>query len=148
MSATIQPFSLQLPVGYGFSTATQSATAGTTAPGADVVSITNTYDAGSFTADSGDRYRVGDLFHGSAPTGQTVAGYRVALGSGGGKLVLGDQDVTSQINFTAAEFAKLTYVTGDIGDRQGLIVVAQLGTVQTDGSLSGEIDSHAVQITA
>ena len=30
---------------------------------------------------TGDIYRMNDLFKGSAPTGQTIAGYRVALGA-------------------------------------------------------------------
>ena len=165
MSATIQPFSLQLPVGYSLSTAnsgTQGATAtatqtssgaaaantASTAPPADVVSISNTYVAGSFTADAGDTYRLSDLFHSSMSAGQAIAGYRVAVGSGVGRLMLGTQDVTSQINFTAAQFAALSYVTGGIGDTQNLTVVAQLGTPQKDGSLTQEIDSPAVQITA
>ena len=45
---------------------------------------------GNFTAKAGDIYRMGDLFKASAPTGQTIAGFRVALGEaagdGGGKL--------------------------------------------------------------
>ena len=47
---------------------------------------------GNFTAVAGDIYRMSDLFKASAPTGQTIAGFRVALGgvrrSGGGQLLL------------------------------------------------------------
>ena len=39
---------------------------------------------GNFTAIAGDIYRMSDLFKASAPTGQTIAGYRVALGASGG----------------------------------------------------------------
>ena len=46
---------------------------------------------GNFTAKAGDSYRMSDLFQTTAPTGQTTAGFRVALGDvatgdGGGKL--------------------------------------------------------------
>ncbi len=103
---------------------------------------------GNFTTNAADSYRVSGLFTASAATGQTIAGYRVAIGAGGGKLMLGDQDVTGQINFTATQFTKLSYVAGGIGDAQSLTVVAQVGTPQSDGSLTQEIDSQAVQITA
>ena len=36
---------------------------------------------GNFNAVTSDIYRMNDLFKGSAPTGQTIAGYRVALGA-------------------------------------------------------------------
>jgi hypothetical protein len=169
MSASIIPFSLQLPTGYGFSTgspgsqstttsgttpasgtasanATSSPTA-TSAEPVDVVSISNTYVTGSFTADALDTYRMSDLFEGSASAGQTIAGYRVTLGAGGGTLLLGTQDVTSQTSFTADQFRQLTYRVGTNGS-QSLTVAAQTGTLLSDGTLTQEIDSPAVQITA
>jgi hypothetical protein len=104
---------------------------------------------GNFTAVTGETYRMGDLFKGSAPAGQTVAGYRVALGAGGGQLWLNGNDVTGQTTpFTANDFRQLTYVAGTDGSSQNLTVVAQTGTLQSNGTLTQEIDSPAVQITA
>ena len=73
---------------------------------------------GNFTAVTGDIYRMSDLFKASAPTGQTIAGYRVALGAWltaiGGELQLNGEPVTDgRTSFTADEFAHLTYTTGD-----------------------------------
>jgi hypothetical protein len=103
---------------------------------------------GNFTAQANDSYRMSELFQASAATGQTMAGYRVALGDGGdGKLMLGSTDVTGQTDFTADQFRQLTYVAG-AGGSQSLTVVAQTGTRLSDGTLSREIDSTAVQITA
>jgi hypothetical protein len=174
MGLSILPFSLQLPSGYSFTNndpGTQGASASSTTPpsaGAtsstpakasepvDVISISNALLAGNFTAKGGDTYRMGDLFKASASAGQTIAGYRVALGDGGstgGQLWLGGKNVTGQTDFTADQFAQLTYVTGT-GGAQSLTVVAQTGTRQpnlpdgTLGALSREIDSPAVQITA
>ena len=104
---------------------------------------------GNFTAVTGDVYRMSDLFKGHAPTGQTIAGYRVALGGDtGGTLRLGDEDVSARTSFTAAEFAQLTYTAGTDGSRQDLVVVAQTGIRQADDTLIRETDSLAVQITA
>jgi hypothetical protein len=104
--------------------------------------------AGNFTAVAGDNYRLGDLFDGTAPTGQTVAGYRVALGAGSGQMLLNNVDVTGRTSFTADEFAHLTYTAGADQTQQGLVVVAQTGKRLLDGSLSQVTDSQAVQITA
>ena len=69
--------------------------------------------------------------------------------SGGGQLWLNGKNVTgTKTSFTTDEFAKLTYVTGGEGGSQNLLVVAQSGTLQKDGTLTQEIDSPAVQITA
>ena len=43
---------------------------------------------GNFTAVSGDTFRMGDLFQASAPSGQTIAGYRVVLQGDSGQLLL------------------------------------------------------------
>ncbi len=173
MSLSVLPFSLQLPVGYSFTTnnsGTQDTPASTTTPPSadaaatapannsapvDVISISNALVAGDFTTDGGDSYRMSALFKAIASTGQTIAGYRVALGDGGGTggtLMLGGKP-TDRTDFTADEFAQLTYVAGT-GGSQSLTVIAQTGKRQpnlpdgTLGALSGEIDSPAVQITA
>jgi hypothetical protein len=94
-----------------------------------------------------------DLFKGRAPTGQSIVGYRVALGDVApgdtdGTLNLGDQDVSARTSFTADEFAQLTYTAGTDGTRQNLVVVAQTGIRQADDTLIREADSQAVQVTA
>src|SRR5476649_1714751 len=99
MDLSVLPFTLQIPAGYDFassswtpggapsaggSTSTSAATASGAASGpVDVVSIGGNGNGGSFTAVAGDIYRLADLFKGSAPAGQSVAGYRVALGGSG-----------------------------------------------------------------
>ncbi len=88
-----------------------------------------------------------DLFRGSAPTGQAIAGYRVALSAGGGALLL-NGTATTRTSFTAEEFLHLTYQVGQAGTQQDLVVVAQTGTRLADGSLIQEIDRPAEQITA
>jgi hypothetical protein len=103
---------------------------------------------GNFTAVTGDVLRLSDLFQASAPTGKTIAGYRLGLGEGDGQLLLDGVDVTHQTSFTADEFAHLTYTTGAAGSQQSLLVVAQTGIRQTNGTLTQEVDSGAVQITA
>ncbi len=102
---------------------------------------------GNFSAAAGDSYRVGDLFRGGAATGQTIAGYQVALGTGGGTLLL-NGTATDRTSFTADEFAHLVFQVGAAGTQQDLVVVAQTGIRQADGTLTREIDSPAVQITA
>ena len=88
---------------------------------------------GNFTAKSGDIYRMGDLFQATAPTGQTIAGFRVALGDvatgdGGGRLQLNGADIDpARTSFSAEEFAQLTYVAGTDGP-QSLVVIAQTGS--------------------
>ena len=118
MSLDIVPFTVQLPSGYSLSaagsgtqatTATGSSSSDATSKGGsstakasdpiDVVSISNAATAGMFTAVTGDIYRMSELFKASAPTGQTIAGYRVALGAVpdgvlGGKLRLNGDPVT------------------------------------------------------
>jgi hypothetical protein len=137
------PFTIQLPAGFNFP-ATSSGTQGAAGPGGsstpdataagastvpvDTVSISGTRDAGTFTAVAGDTFRLGELFAGSAPAGQSIAGYRVALGSGGGQMLLNNVDVSSRTSCTADEFAHLTYTAGDDGTQQSLVVVAQTGT--------------------
>ena len=174
VSLSIIPFSLQLPSGYGFSTgssgtqgtaasSTPSSAVATTSTGAtksanpvDVISLSNNaFVAGNFTAKAGDIFRMSSLFNASAPTGQTIAGFRVALGgvapgdgvASGGKLFLGTLDVSDRTSFSADEFAHLTYATGT-GGSQSLVVVAQTGELRADGTINQEIDSPAVQITA
>jgi hypothetical protein len=114
---------------------------------------------GNFTAVTGDVFRMSNLFEASAPAGQTLAGFRVALGGVaaggvGGKLWLDGKDVTARTSFSADEFAHLTYDTTGASGPQSLVVVAQTGTRQPNlpdgslGALTREIDSPAVQITA
>jgi acetolactate synthase regulatory subunit len=152
MNLGVTPFTIQLPAGFNFP-ASSSGTPGATASGAstvpvDTVSVSSTRDTGTFTAVAGDTFRLGDLFAGSAPTGQSIAGYRVATGSGGGQLLLNNVDVSGRTSFTADEFAHLTYTAGDDGTQQSLVVVAQTGTRLANGTLSRVTDSQAVQITA
>ena len=105
---------------------------------------------GNFTATAADTFSVGNLFTGSAPSGGSIAGYQVALRSGGdsGRLTLDGNDVTSQLSYTADEFARLQYVAGANGSSDDLAVVTQSGQRLADGTLVDEIDSPAVQITA
>jgi hypothetical protein len=177
MSMAVQPFFLQLPSGYSLSatspattgtavssanaTATASSTTGSAASSAssttqaapaanpvDVVSISNASDAGGFDVNAGDVYQVSDLFQGQTGVpGTSVAGYRLALGAGGGTLTLNGNDVTSQTSFTAAQFAQLTYTAGTSGS-QSLVVAAQTGILQSNGTLTQIADSSAVQVTA
>ena len=151
MDLSILPFDVQLPPGYSLPAgAGGSATTGTgTAAGAtDIIAISNTWDAGSFTAASGDVYRLDALFRGKAPSGQTIAGYRIALGAGDGQVLLNGTSIGPRTSFTADEFARLTFTAGTLGSSQSLVVVAQVGTRQPDGTLAHVIDSPAVQITA
>ena len=108
---------------------------------------------GNFTAAADDLFSVNDLYAATAPTGSSIANYKIALRSdqappGGGQLLLGDKDVTGQLSFTADEFSRLHFKVGQSGSTQDLVVVAQLGTRQADGTLSNVIDSPATQITA
>ena len=164
MSLSVLPFSLQLPSGYSLtagnggtqSTAASSAGAAATkttasqagSPTTDVISISNSFDAGTFTAVAGDIFSLSALFQGQAGKPGAVTGYRIGLGDGGGQLLLNGGDVTDRTSFTADEFAHLTYTTGADGSRQSLVIVAQTGIRQRDGSLTQEVDSPAVQITA
>ncbi len=104
---------------------------------------------GNFTAAGGDVYRLNDLFSASAPTGQTIAGYRVVLQGSDGQLLLnGKPPPANQTSFTADEFAHLTYVAGAVGTQQNLVVAAQLGKLLANNTLTQVVDSPAVQITA
>jgi uncharacterized protein YunC (DUF1805 family) len=158
MSLSIQPFSLQLPAGYGFPTgdaASQGAAAtvtiaatGAASQPADVVSIRNAVEAGSFTAASGDLFSLSALLQGQAGKSSTIVGYLVALGSGGGLLQLDGKDVSARSSFSADEFARLVYKADLLGTQQNLLVVAQSGTLRSDGSIGQEVDSAAVEMTA
>lgn len=103
---------------------------------------------GNFTAAAGDVFRLGDLFQAAAPTGKSIAGYRVALGQGDGQLTLNGTDVAGQTNFTAGQFADLSYTAGTNDTRQSLVVVAQTGVALPDGTLGQVVDSPAMQIEA
>jgi hypothetical protein len=163
MNLSVLPFSLQLPSGYSLAagnggtpspTASSAATAASPtatqagSPTTDVVSISNSFDAGTFTAVAGDTFSLSALVQGQVGKPGAVAGYRIGLGGGSGHLLLNGSDVTDRISFTADEFAHLTYRTGTDGSQQSLVIVAQTGIRQRDGSLTQEVDSPAVQITA
>jgi hypothetical protein len=163
MNLSVLPFSLQLPSGYSLAaenggtpspTASSAATvASPTAtqagsPTTDVVSISNSFDAGTFTAVAGDTFSLSALVQGQVGKPGAVAGYRIGLGGGSGHLLLNGSDVTDRTSFTADEFAHLTYRTGTDGSQQSLVIVAQTGIRQRDGRLTQEVDSPAVQITA
>ncbi|HYZ25170.1 MAG TPA: hypothetical protein VE690_23780, partial [Rhodopila sp.] len=158
MSLGVVPFAVPLPPGYslpgdaagtsaaaGLSQASAGATA--SAP-TDVVSLSNSWNSGTVTAVAGDTFRVNDLFKASAVSGQSVLGYHVALGGNGGQLLLNGVDVSTRSSFTADEFAHLTFVAGAQGSQQNLTVVAQAGKTLSHGTISGQTDSQAVQITA
>ena len=106
--------------------------------------------AGNFTATAADTFSVGKLFSGTAPKGGSIAGYQVALRNDGnsGQLTLDGTAVSTKRSFTADEFARLQYVAGAAGSSDDLVVVAQSGQRQSDGTIINEIDSPAVQITA
>src|SRR5579859_4918279 len=152
---------VQLPSGYSFptdSSSDQGDTASTDGSGgsssanpADTVSISDAAQAGSFTAEQGDVYRLSDLFRGSAPSGQTIATYRVALDNRGdvtARLLLNGVDVSSQTTFTPDQFSDLTYRSGALGSQQSITVAAQTGTKLANGTLTKVTDSQAVQIIA
>src|ERR1700722_7760185 len=161
MELAFPPIVVQLPSGYSFpvdSSSDQGNSASTTggsvssaATPVDTVSISNAALAGSFTAEPGDVYRLGDLFRGSAPSGQTIAAYRVALDNGSdttARLLLNGADVSDQTTFTPDQFSDLTYEAGALGSQQSITVAAQTGTKLANGTLSQVTDSQAVQITA
>jgi len=108
---------------------------------------------GNLSAVAGDVFSLGDMYAATPPAGSMIAGYKVALRSdqgaaNNGQLLLGDKDVTSQLDFTADEFSRLHFKAGSDDSQQDLVVVAQLGTRLASGSLVNVIDSAAVQITA
>lgn len=161
MNVAFPPIWLQLPSGYSFptdSSSDQGDTASTDGSGGssaanpvDTVSISNAAQVGSFTAVPGDVYRLSDLFRGSAPSGQTIATYRVALDNRGdatARLLLNGVDVSSQTTFTPDQFSDLTYQAGALGSQQSVTVAAQTGTKLANGTLVRVTDSQAVQITA
>jgi len=94
---------------------------------------------------AGGSYRMGDLFTSSAPAGQAIIGYQVNLVDGGGKLQVSGQDVLGKTNFTADEFARLTYIAGTDGTQphQSLRVSAKTATILTDGMISQDIGFDA-----
>ena len=164
LSSVPLPFYGQLPYGYQPSGQVSSGLAGSassssgkpasTSPGSptDIVDIRSNR-SGTFTAVADDLFSLSDLYTATAPTGSSVAGYKVALRSSQdpssvSRLMLGDKDVTGQLSFTADEFSRLHFKAGPSGSTQDLVVVAQLGTRLADGTLSKVIDSPAVQITA
>ncbi len=164
LSSVPLPFYGQLPYGYqpsgsapsssasGSSSSSSSKTASSSSgTPTDTVDI-RSFRSGTFTAADGDLFSLGDLYTATAPTGGTVAGYKVALRGdpaplNGGQLLLGDKDVTGQLSFTADEFSRLHFKAGPAGSQQDLVVVAQLGTRLANGTLSNVTDSPAVQIT-
>ncbi len=168
VSGDLLPFYGQYPAGYG-SSASSAASAGTTGSGTsstntaatsssssnpvDIIDIRSHQSAGAFTAAPGDLLALRGLYQGSDPAGGAIASYRVALRSdqaspNDGRLLLGNVDVTSRTSFTADEFGQLHFVAGPQGSKQDLVVVAQAGTRNADGTLSNLVDSPAVQITA
>ena len=62
-----------------------------------------------------------------------MAGYRVAMGSGSGTLLLDNADVPARTTFIAAEFTLLTHTAGN---DQSLAVVAQTGKRLPSGMLT------------
>jgi hypothetical protein len=161
MDVALPPVTLQLPSGYSFSTdgspgqgssaSTGGGNGSSAANPVDTVSISNAVQAGSFAAEPGDVYRLSDLFQGSAPSGQAIAAYRVALDNGGdtnARLLLNGTDVSDRSTFTPDEFSDLTYHAGATGSWQSITVAAQTGTKLANGTLSQVADSQAVQITA
>lgn len=105
----------------------------------DTVSISSAAQAGSFTAEPGDVYRLSDLFRGSAPSGQMIAAYRIALANRGdftARLILNGADVNNQTTFTPDQFSDLTCQAETIGSQQGMTVAAQTGRKLPNGTLS------------
>ncbi len=152
-SLSVSPYSLQLPAGYSLPAGTSTSGSGTSpsssaSAAGDVVSISSSYDAGSFTAASGDVFNLSGLFQAQVGTASGATGYQVALGDGGGQLLLDGVAVTNQTSFTAAQFSQLTYVAGPNGDQQSIVVAAQTGTQLASGALIDQVDSPAVQLTA
>lgn len=161
MDVAFPPVTLQLPSGYSFSAdglpdqgssaSTGGGSSSSAANPVDTVSISNAVQAGGFSAEPGDIYRLSDLFRGSAPNGQAIAAYRVALDNGGdtgARLLLNGIDVSDRDTFTPDDFSDLTYRAGASGSRQSITVAAQTGTRLPNGTLSQVTDSQAVQITA
>ena len=165
LSSVPLPFYGQLPYGYppsgqissSSAGGASSSSAGKPAPASsgsptDIIDIRSSR-SGTFTAAADDLFSLSDLYTATAPTGSSIAGYKVALcsdqdPSNGGQLLLGDTDVTGQLSFTADEFSRLHFKAGPSGSQQDLVVVAQLGTRLADGTLSNVVDNPAVQITA
>jgi hypothetical protein len=146
-ASAILPYYAQYPAGANPLTDGNGPTA---SDPQDVVDIQSNL-GGVFTAQAGDTFSVSSLFTAAPPSGGSIAGYKVALGDdsgNNGQLLLDGKNVTGQTTFTADEFAQLQYVAGANGSSQSLEVVAQSGTLNKDGSISNEIDSPAVQITA
>ena len=142
------PFYGQLPYGYQPSGQVSSSSAdGTDSSSSKPASASSgptgiidirSNRSGTFTAAAGDLYSLRHLYTATAPTGSSIAGYKVALRSdqappNSGQLLLGDKDVTGQLSFTADEFSRLHFKAGPSGSQQDLVVVAQLGTRPLNG---------------
>jgi len=155
-AAGLLPVFGQFPAGYTSPMGgggTPSAASAASGGSGDIVDIRSSLAIGAFTAASGDMFALRDLYAATAPAGSSIAGYKVALrgdqaSPDGGRLMLGDVDVTDRTDFTADEFSQLHFVAGASGSTQDLVVVARTGTRGKDGALSGITDSPAVQITA
>ena len=107
--------------------------------------------AGNFTAAAGDTFALRDLYQAKAPPGGQIAQYKVAFRAGqpgAGRLELDDADVSDRQSFTPAEFGRLHFTAGPEGSTQDLVVVAQTGKRGSDGTLTGIVDSPAVQVNA
>jgi len=129
LSSVPLPFYGQLPYGYqplgqvssgsaGGANSSSSGTSASTSSGnpTDVVDIRSNR-SGTFTAADSDLFSLSGLYTATAPTGSSIAGYKVALRSdqappNAGQLLLGDQDVTGQLSFTADEFSRLHFKAG------------------------------------
>jgi hypothetical protein len=102
---------------------------------------------GNLTGIAGDTYSLGALFKATGANGQSISGYRVALGgAGNGTLQLNGVDVSDQTSFTAAQFAQLTYVMGDNGAARSLTVAAQSTSRRAGSQLTNTVDSAPIQI--
>ena len=158
IAASMLPFFTSLPAGYGVRTATGSPAGSDPAASSDsarqdVLDVRVPLPAGNFTAEAGDALGLRDLFDAGANAWDSIARYRVALrddpaSPGGGRLLLRGSDVTSQVDFSPAEFNELQFIAGPDGARSDLVVVARQGTPNGKGGLAGIVDSPALQITA
>jgi hypothetical protein len=156
-SSVLLPFTAQYPAGHGplGSAAGTAASSGTVSASAsaDSVSLSTARFGGSFTADAGDTLSLSSLYTATAPTGGVIGGYLVALSSdqdapNDGTLELNGVNVTNQVRFTPDQFDQLHFIAGPSGSSQNLVVVAQTGTANSAGVLTGVTDSSAVQLTA
>ena len=80
-----------------------------------------------------------DLFKASAPTGQTIAGYRVALGAvarglGGDLRLNGEPVADGRTSFIGRRVRTSDLHHRALTSQQSLVVVAQTGTRLPDGT--------------